>query len=446
MRQVISSIEEAKMLPTRTIDIGADEGLTQSVQRILRAVKAKGDDAIKGLTTEFDGIQLDSFVVPVETLKNARESISKELEAAILKSEKNIRYFHMLQKPNETIQWSQPGKELIQRMDPLESAGVYVPGGMAAYPSSVLMNVIPAQVAGVKKIAVFTPPTLNTLQMAAVYATCYQLGITDVYAIGGAQAIAAAAFGTDTIQPVDIITGPGNQYVTEAKRQLTGKVKIDMLAGPSELMVVLDTNANLEFVASDLLAQAEHDCQAKCFLVLIASELEGTVYLEDLDKVIDKALENSIKEPLNPSTSEAANSNARVSIKNKQVFMAPTIEIAAAIANRMAPEHLSLQFEGASSVTSLFKNAGSIFVGPFTPEAVGDYSAGGNHVLPTSGTARFDSGLNVLTFMKQTQIIEYTQAGLSMDSDACETLATAERLPFHKKSLVIRRSGDEITG
>lgn len=436
MMQVISSIKQAQNLSVRTSAIGADSQLTQSVERILKAVQSGGDAAIKGLTTEFDGIELESFKVSLETLKSARESISKELEGAILRSENNIRFFHMLQKPKDTIEWSQPGKKLIQRMDPLESAGVYVPGGMAAYPSSVLMNVIPAQVAGVKNIAVFTPPTLDAMQMAAVYATCYQLGITDVYAIGGAQAIAAAAFGTDTIEPVDIITGPGNQYVTEAKRQLTGKVKIDMLAGPSELMVVLDTKANPRFVVADLLAQAEHDAQAKCFLVLIAPENQAEAYLQLLDDAIEEAL----------LTTDCDVSNARISINNRQVFIATSDAIAAAIANRIAPEHLSLQFEGASAVTSLFRNAGSIFVGSFTPEAVGDYSAGANHVLPTSGTARFDSGLNVLTFMKQTQIIEYTQEGLAMDANACEILAAAERLPYHKKSLVIRRSDDEIAG
>lgn len=400
----------------------------EAVAKIISQVKARGDDALLHYTKVFDGFEWSSpsdLRVPLVDLQVALRDLDEGFKEALTLAADNIRAFHRLQVPEKVV-WDQPGKEVKLRLDPLARAALYVPGGMAAYPSSVLMNAIPAQVAGVKEIAVFTPPARDRSHLQAVYAACALLGITEVYAVGGAQALAAAAYGTQTIKACQILTGPGNQYVTEAKRQLMSKVRIDMLAGPSELLIVADQAASPDFIAADLLAQGEHDPLAGLYLVLIGPKTQTST----LERRIRAALLDQLE--IQPSP------NAALSLENLKIFCCPDLSLAAAISNTIAPEHLSLQFQGAALVTDRFTAAGSIFVGPYTPEAVCDYACGVNHVLPTDGTARFTSGLGVQNFLKATQIVSYTKEGLARDGLASMVLAYREGLPYHGKSLALR--------
>lgn len=412
----------------RNIDMTTEAGTAETVREILSRVSSEGDQGLIVLTEKLDGIRYQSpeeMRVPVAQLTEALRSLDEGVRLALEQAAANIRTFHSLQVPHPMV-WEQPGKRVALRLDPLARVALYVPGGMAAYPSSVLMNAIPAQVAGVPQIAVFTPPTRDRRQLEAVYATCALLGLTEVYALGGAQAVAAAAFGTQSIPPCDLITGPGNQYVTEAKRQVMDRVKIDMLAGPSELLIVADATANATFVAADLLAQAEHDPQAGLYLVLIGSETE----VQGLSRRITGAIKDLLT--IQPSQ------NAAISIENLQIYGCPDVTISAAIANQIAPEHLSLQFADASDWSGAYTAAGSIFVGSYTPEAVADYAAGANHVLPTAGTSRYASALGVATFLRATQVVEYSAQGLESDGLASMVLAQRERLPYHAKSLALR--------
>ncbi len=396
--------------------------VVDDVKKILTNVKELGDSALYAYSKTFDKVTLAHLRVPKEELYKAYTLMPEDLRQAIKAMAENVKAFHTCQMQFKDVSLVGEGKRITQAYLPLERAGVYVPGGLAAYPSSVIMNVIPAQVAGVNSIALFTPPTGDINQQIAIWGTSYALGIDEVYSIGGAQAIAAAVLGTETISPVDIITGPGNIYVTEAKRQLFGFCKIDMLAGPSELMIVADEEAIPEYVAADLLAQAEHDEHALLYLVSVRARVSD----------IALALEEQLK--------ACKGSVAHISIQNLKVFECASLDLACAVANGIAPEHLSLQFKDANAYVSRFHHAGSLFVGQFAPEAIGDYSSGANHILPTSGSARYDSGLNVLHFLKQLQIIEYNQQAFAYDTQASETIATYEKLPFHKNSLSIRRS------
>ncbi len=405
-----------------------DPEVSERVARILNAVNAGGDRALMQLTETYDGMRFENakdFKVPVTQLREALEALEPGLREALELAAANIRTFHQLQRP-ESMVWEQRGKRVALRLDPLPRAALYVPGGMAAYPSSVLMNAIPAQVAGVPEIAVFTPPTRDRHQRQAVYATCALLGLTEVYTLGGAQAVAAATFGTETIKPCAIITGPGNQYVTEAKRQVMHQVKIDMLAGPSELLIVCDERADPQYIAADLLAQAEHDSQAGLFLVVIGDPMTTAA--------LAKRIQGSILDLLTIGPSQ----NAALSIQNLAVYGCPSVYIASKVSNAIAPEHLSLQFENCETATDYFTAAGSIFVGNYTPEAVADYAAGANHVLPTAGTSRFTSALGVATFQKATQVVCYTKEGLQADGLASMVIAQRERLPYHAKSLALR--------
>jgi len=418
----ITTQEDLDTIKRRSLTSLLDTPVSSTVKEMILNVQANRDEALIEYTQKFDKINLENLRVPTEVLQQAIQQMPQDLYESLEAVAKNIRQFHQMQMNFVTVVWESSGKRIQLRYDALNRAGVYVPGGLAAYPSSVLMNVIPAQVAGVKEIAVFTPPSNNPTQTMAIYGACALLGIEEVYSLGGAQAIAAAALGTNSIKPVDIITGPGNQYVTEAKRQLSGLVKIDMLAGPSELMIIVDSTSSPDFVAADLLAQAEHDENALLYLVAVNSDIEK--------------IQAALKEQLVAD----AESVAAKSIANMIVYECSQLDYAIALSNLIAPEHLSLQFDNASAYTDQFLNAGSIFIGDYAPEAIGDYGAGANHVLPTAGTARFDSGLNVLQFMKQTQLIEYTQDALMRDMLPCEIIATYERLPYHKNSLSIRRT------
>lgn len=406
----------------------SDSAVTQIVCDIFDRVQTDGDRAIIELTKDFDGISFSSaenFRISQAVLDGSLASLDQGMRVALEQAAQNIRQFHSLQRPSPVV-WEQPGKRIELRQDPIQRVALYVSGGHTAYPSSVLMNAIPAIVAGVEEIVVFTPPTLELKQLEAVYATCALLGLTEVYSVGGAQAIAAATIGTESIAPCDLITGPGNQFVTEAKRQSMDRVKIDMLAGPSELLIVADGTANPEFVASDLLAHAEHNPQTGLFLVLIGSELEV--------EVLFKQINDSIRDLLTIDSSQ----NAALSIQNLLTLGCPDASLAASLSNRIAPEHLSLQFSDARQMSGRFVTAGSIFIGSYTPKAVADFAAGANHVLPTTGTSRFASALGVSTFLKATQIVEYTAEALEKDGFASMVLAQYERLPYHAQSLGLR--------
>lgn len=392
------------------------------VRKIINTVRTIGDQALFDYTMAFDGVPLTALKVSEDVLKTAFESAPKTLINALEQARDNITTFHRMQLPSGEVKWETNEKIIKLKTTPLKSVAVYAPGGRAAYPSSVLMNVIPAQVAGVERIALFSPPPIIATQ-SPVYAAAWLLGIKEVYAIGGAQAIAAAAYGTESIPRVDMITGPGNVYVTEAKRQVFGSVAIDMLAGPTELMIIADESAPVPFVVADLLAQAEHDPDAVLTLI---------------DLGIDIALLNVLLKNEIDGTPESC---ATESIKNLKVISICDYMEAAKIANEMAPEHLSLQTGRNEWLSTQITMAGSIFIGSLSTEALGDYASGSNHVLPTNGTARFASCLNVNTFLRRYQTILYKSLDKT-DFQASETLAAFEGLPYHKKSIEVRRTYD----
>ena len=396
--------------------------IESTVREIINNVKRRGDEALLAYSKLFDGADLLSVRVPEAVLKAAYDASPMALKDALETARRNLVSFHQLQRTSTEIIWETDEKIVKLMTAPLKSVGVYAPGGRAAYPSSVLMNVIPAQVAGVERIALFSPPPKVATQ-SPLYAAAWLLGIKEVYAIGGAQAIAAAAYGTESIQKVDMITGPGNAYVTEAKRQVFGTVAIDMLAGPTELMIIADDSAPIPFLAADLLAQAEHDPDAGLTLIDLGVDIKRLS--ESLSEAVEQTPESSAKE----------------SIDNLQVIRACDLMEAANIANRMAPEHLSLQTRQNDWLSSQITMAGSIFIGSLSTEALGDYACGSNHVLPTNGTARFASCLNVNTFLRRYQTIQY-KALDETDFQASETLAAFEGLPYHKKSIEVRRRND----
>ncbi|MCK8058845.1 MULTISPECIES: histidinol dehydrogenase [unclassified Fusibacter] len=399
--------------------------LYSQVREIINTVIDCGDQSLFDYAVKFDKVALERLKVTKEELKSSFESCDMEILNALRVTERNIRTFAQLQLPKEPIVWKDKSKTITLKQTPIERVGVYVPGGLAAYPSSVLMNVIPAQVAGVKEIALFTPPTSNLEQKKLILSCAELLGIDEIYFIGGVQAIAACAYGTETIRKVDLITGPGNKYVTEAKKQVFGDVGIDMLAGPSELMVVADETSNPSYVASDLLAQAEHDPNAVLHLILIASD--------------GKRIKSAIGDQLLIDN----NSCAAISMDNLTITNCESLAEAIELANRLAPEHLSIQISLKKDELARFSNAGSIFYGSQSPEAIGDYASGSNHILPTSGTARFSSCFGVHTFLKGSQVIHYHEYS-EKDYQASMILAECERLPYHKKSLEIRGRCYEI--
>lgn len=392
--------------------------IDKQVQDILNSVKELGDQALFNHTAQFDQIKLTALRVDSETLKKAYDNAPADFIDALILAKNNIETFHRLQLTQRDISWETAEKIIRLKTVPLDRVGIYAPGGRAAYPSSVLMNAIPAMVAGVKEIALFTPPSTSP-EENPVYMAAWLLGVTEVYSIGGAQAIAAAAFGTETIKKVDLISGPGNAYVTEAKRQVFGQVAIDMLAGPTELTVIADQTANPRYIAVDLLAQAEHDPQARLTLINLGTDLT--------------AIKNEIETFLN----EYSRSVANISMENLTSISAKTLQEAADIANEIAPEHLSLQTASNPELLKRITKAGSIFVGESATEALGDYAAGSNHVLPTNGTSRFSSCLNVNTFLRRYQTIEYKNT-CNQDNQASQVIAHYEGLYFHKRSLEVR--------
>lgn len=394
------------------------------VSDIIEDVKANGDEALFRYCEKFDKAKLSSLEVTNEEIEEAISAVEPEFIRIIEKAAENIREFHTLQKRNSfVVNTDRTGVVIGQKVIPIEKAGLYVPGGTAAYPSTVLMDSIPAKIAGCKEICICTPPSADGKVNPVILAAAKIAGVDRIFKVGGAQAIAALAYGTETVPKVDKIVGPGNAFVAEAKRQVYGMVSIDMIAGPSEILVIADKNSNPEYVAADLLSQAEHDKNASAVLVTESKELAEKVSSE-LERQIPLLQREEI---------------ARTSIDNNgKIIVAPDIETGIKIANEIAPEHLELCLDDPFEYLDSIKNAGSIFMGRYCPEALGDYFAGPNHTLPTSGTARFSSPLSVDDFVKKTQFTYYTKDALSEVYKDIAYFANKEGLEAHAKSATVR--------
>ncbi|HEX8558904.1 MAG TPA: histidinol dehydrogenase [Pyrinomonadaceae bacterium] len=404
--------------------VSGDAALVAEVAGIVEDVRRRGDAALADYTERFDGVRLrpDEFRVGEPALRESAERVDARVLEAVRASIRNVRAFHERERAQSWEFETGRGVRLGQRVTPVESAGLYVPGGTASYPSSVVMNVVPAQVAGVGRVAVVTPPrTLS--ETPAVAAALLELGVTEIYQVGGAQAVAALAYGTQTIARVDVVTGPGNRYVAAAKKLVYGAVGIDSVAGPSEVVVLADETARADFVAADLLAQAEHGEDASAILVTTDAGLARRV-----------AAEVARQAATLPRKSVIARSLADFGA----ALVVGTLEEACEVVNLLAPEHLEIVARDAERAAALVRHAGAIFFGEHTPEAVGDYLAGPNHVLPTGGAARFSSALGVQNFQRRTSIIRYTREELAGAAPLIAALAEAEGLDAHARSALIR--------
>ena len=400
--------------------------IRESVEVILQAVQDTGDAAVRELTEKFDGVRLDSFLVAPEEIDEATKKVGPEFMAVLQEAADNIRTYHQRQVQTTWMDTFRPGVRLGAKFTPIQRVGVYVPGGTAAYPSTVLMDTIPAHVAGVPSIAVFTPPAKDGSVNPYILAAAHVAGATEIYKVGGAQGIAAAAFGTESIPPVFKIVGPGNAYVAMAKRLVFGTVGIDMIAGPSEVGILADHDANPVWVAADLLAQAEHDRRAAVFLVTPSAALAHAVEAE-----VQRQLEELPRKEI-----------AAASVENHaKVFITKDKDQAVSIMNLIAPEHLEIEFSDAEAYVDKIVNAGAIFIGSYTTEPLGDYFAGPNHTLPTMGTAAFSSPLGVYDFVKRSSLLQYNKEAFEAVADKVIRFANVEGLQAH--GLAVRRRIDE---
>ena len=396
-----------------------------AVDEILKKVRTEGDSALHYYTEKFDKVDLSKsgILVSKEEIDEAYAMLDENTIAIIEKAAANIKAYHMMQR-RDGFTMNLGDSYIGQRIIPMERVGVYVPGGRAAYPSTVLMNVIPAQIAGVGEIIMCTPPMTNGKVYYMTLATAKIVGIDKIYKVGGAQAVGAMAFGTQTIPKVAKIVGPGNIYVALAKKSVYGYVGIDMVAGPSEVLIIADENANSRYVAADLLSQAEHDPMAAAILITTSEKLADAVSAE-ADKQIEKL--------------DGTKGNAMQSIKNcSGIILVDTIELGIKIANEIAPEHLELAVETPEKYLEKIVNAGSVFLGHYSPEPLGDYFAGPNHVLPTSSTARFSSPLGVDDFVKRSSVIYYSKEKLKSVYKDIDSFARLEGLDAHANSVSIR--------
>ncbi|RKQ33170.1 histidinol dehydrogenase [Oceanobacillus halophilus] len=402
----------------------SEEQLDSSVLEIIKQVRADKDAALFRYTEKFDQVELDQLLVSEQEFIEARNLVDSEFIEAINDAKENIREFHQAQKEQTWLIENEKGILLGQKVTPLEKVGVYIPGGKAAYPSSILMNVIPAQIAGVKEIVITTPPQKDGKINPYVLVTADEIGIKTIYKIGGAQAVAALAYGTETVDKVDKIVGPGNAFVARAKKWVYGDVAIDMIAGPSEICVVADETAPPSYVAADLLSQAEHDESASAICVTTSKEVADKVKAE-----VQKQTEQLERKAIIQSSIE----------QNGRIVIAKNKEDAFDVVNKIAPEHLQLMIQNPTESMQLIKHAGAIFLGNYSPEPLGDYFAGPNHTLPTSGTARFASPLGVYDFVKKSSIIQYSEDALLSASDKITKLANTEGLTAHANSISIRK-------
>lgn len=401
----------------------SEKEIVKSVEEILSVVKKQGDKALYAYSEKFDGVKLDCLIMSEEEMDKAILNVEEDFILNMKEAAENIAYYHKRQIQTGYELKKENGVVLGQRVIPLERVGVYVPGGRAAYPSSVLMNVIPAKIAGVDEIVMVTPPNKEGSVNPYIVAAAKIAGVNKIYKVGGAQAIAALAYGCESIPKVDKIVGPGNAYVASAKRLVYGKVDIDMIAGPSEILVIADENANPKFVAADLISQAEHDPMASSILLTTS-----------------KSLAEQVKEELKLQSSKLPKKDIiEASFKAYGMYMVcDSIEECITISNTIAPEHLELMVENAKDYLPLVRNAGSVFLGYYTCESIGDYFGGCNHVLPTSGTARFYSPLSCDSFIKKSSYLYYSEEALLKDGDKIINIAHHENLDGHANAVKVR--------
>jgi len=433
MLRIITQRAEALAELHRICDRTHDDQVVHkeaTVREVLQAVKRQGNRAVLHYTEEYDQVQLkaEDLRVSGSELDAAYQQVSKELLDAIQLACRQVESFHRQRVPKSWVHFGDDEVVLGKRYTPVDRAGLYVPGGRAAYPSTVIMNAIPARVAKVPRIVITTPPTADKTINPAVLVAAQEAGVQEIYRVGGAQAIAALAYGTETIPKVDVITGPGNIYVTLAKKLVYGTVGIDSLAGPSEVLIIADSAANPTHVAVDLLAQAEHDPMAAAILLTTDADLALQVVAEVKRQLINH--------PRKMLTEKAI---AHYGL----VVVVDSLKTAAELSNEFAPEHLELEVEDPWGLLEHIRHAGAIFLGNSTPEAVGDYLAGPNHTLPTSGSARYASPLGVETFMKHSSLIQYSDVALQKMAGAIDLLATAEGLSSHADSVRLRTRDEE---
>lgn len=423
----------------KTVQLGAGERLTvlnlnregavplkitRAAQDIIEGVRASGDEALRRYCKDFDGVEVDEFRLPQERIDAALDNIDPAFLAALEKAAEQIRDFHQREVQQSWFTTRADGTMLGVKVTPVRAAGIYVPGGRAQYPSTVLMNAIPAKVAGVERVVMVTPPQRDGGISPYTLAAAKVAGVDEVYTVGGAQAIAALAYGTQSIPRVEKITGPGNAYVAAAKRLVSGEVGIDMIAGPSEVCVLADASANPAVVAADLMAQAEHDPLAACYLVTCDAQ-----FATEVERAVEVLVVQSPREDI-----------TRTSLDNEGVIVvAADMDAAVDAVNTIAPEHLELHCENAMGLLGSIRNAGAIFVGAWSSEPLGDYVAGPNHTLPTGGTAMFSSPLSVDDFVKRSSVICYTPQGLMNDAPATQAMARREGLWAHALSAGLRR-------
>lgn len=404
----------------------AESRTTEVVERtrqIIEQVRREGDAGVKQLTRRFDGHEPTTLRISQESITAEQQEMPEETRNIVLTAIEHVRAFHARQRPASWLDAAGDGSRLGMRYTPITSVGVYVPGGAASYPSTVIMTVVPAQIAGVNRIALISPPGKEGAIDALVLATAGLLNVKEIYTVGGAQAIAALAYGTETIPKVDKIVGPGNAYVNEAKRQVFGQVGIDQLAGPSEVVILADASANPEYLLKDLCAQAEHDNDARVILITPSKTLAQTIQSE-VERHVQQAPRSDI---------------LRSAMKTfGAVVLVSSLKEGLALINEIAPEHLQLFTQDPDTLLPEIRNAGAICLGEFTPAVVGDYFAGPNHVLPTGGTARFSSPLNVLDFMKFSSVLHYTKQKLRKHGHQISRLAELEGLLNHKNAIQCR--------
>ena len=402
-----------------------EEGIWSRVEKIINDVKARGDQALVEYTELFDGCAVGGkLAVRPEEIEEATRRVSGDFLAALRQAKENILAFHRQQKQKDWFIQDTEGSIVGQICRPIDRVGVYVPGGTANYPSTVLMTCLPAVVAGVPEIVLVTPPNRDGYVPDATLAAAGVAGVNEVYRVGGVQAIAALAYGTETIRAVDKIVGPGNIYVTLAKKMVFGQVGIDMLAGPSEILIIGDGSVKAAYAAADLLSQAEHDVRAKAVLLT-----PDPIWAQEVAQAVEDQLAGVPRQSLARAALE----------RNGAIFVVQSLEEAFAAANRIAPEHLELLIAEPWSHLAKVRHAGAVFLGPHSPEPVGDYWAGTNHVLPTGSGARFSSALTVDDYCKRSNIISYTRAGLDKAAPGIEALAAAENLAAHGAAIAIRR-------
>ncbi|NDJ21244.1 histidinol dehydrogenase [Nostoc sp. B(2019)] len=433
MLRIITQQADVRAELQRICDRTHDEQVLHkeaTVREVLQAVKRQGDKAVLHYTAEFDNQTLkpEELRVTGSELDAAYQQVSKELMEAIRLACRQIEAFHRQRVPKSWVHFGDDEVVLGKRYTPVDRAGLYVPGGRAAYPSTVLMNAIPAKVACVPQVVMATPPGAGKAINPAVLVAAQEAGVQEIYRVGGAQAIAALAYGTETIPKVNVITGPGNIYVTLAKKLVYGTVGIDSLAGPSEVLIIADETANPVHIAADLLAQAEHDPMAAAILLTTDASLAKNVQVAVERQLVD-----------HPRRIDTEKAIAHYGL----IVVVESLEAAAEFSNEFAPEHLELEVKDPWALIPYIRHAGAIFLGYSTPEAVGDYLAGPNHTLPTSGAARYASALGVETFLKHSSIIQYSQTALQKVAGAIDILATTEGLPSHADSVRRRIQQEE---